>query len=210
MENYNRVIVLAPHTDDGEFGCGASIVKLIEKKSEVIYIAFSIAEESLEEGLPKNILETEVRHATKELGIKKDNLIIHKFPVRKFSEYRQEILEEMVKINNEYKPEMVFLPASTDTHQDHNVIYNEGFRAFKKTSMLGYEIPWNNLTFTTNAFCDVDEKHVNKKISAIKKYVSQQNKPYADELAIRSHLLTRGCQIGTKYAEAFEVLRMKF
>ena len=37
------ILILAPHTDDGEFGCGASISKYIEKDAEVYYAAFSLS-----------------------------------------------------------------------------------------------------------------------------------------------------------------------
>ena len=60
-KNKKNVLILAPHTDDGEFGCGGTIAKLIQNGSNIIYAAFSIAEESLEEGLPKDTLEKEVK-----------------------------------------------------------------------------------------------------------------------------------------------------
>ena len=46
MNNINKILILAPHTDDGEFGCGASIAKFIKEDKEVYYAAFSLAEES--------------------------------------------------------------------------------------------------------------------------------------------------------------------
>ena len=45
-----RVLVLAPHTDDGEFGCGGTMARLVEAGSDVRYVAFSIATRSLPEG----------------------------------------------------------------------------------------------------------------------------------------------------------------
>lgn len=42
--NFKKALILAPHTDDGEFGCGGSIVRLLEEKSEIFYAAFSTAE----------------------------------------------------------------------------------------------------------------------------------------------------------------------
>ena len=64
-----NILVLAPHTDDGELGCGGTIVKFIEDGVEVHYAAFSTAEESVPEGLPKDILKIEVREAMASLGI---------------------------------------------------------------------------------------------------------------------------------------------
>src|SRR5688500_17695936 len=106
----DRVLVLAPHTDDGEFGCGATINKLIESGSEVYYVAFSACEQSVLKDFPTDILITEVKVATDILGIKKDNLILFKYEVRKFNYFRQDILEDMIKLKNTVKPNLVFMP----------------------------------------------------------------------------------------------------
>jgi LmbE family N-acetylglucosaminyl deacetylase len=205
--NFNRILVLAPHTDDGEFGCGGSIAKFLEEGKDVFYVAFSTAEDSVPESYPKNILEIEVREATKILGINPNNLIIYKFQVRKLNYVRQEILEELVKIRNEIKPDLVFIPSPNDLHQDHYTVAIEGMRAFKQVSLLGYEIPWNNITFHTQSFIKLEERHIIKKIEALKAYKSQQGRFYANEEFIRSLAITRGTQISIRYAEAFEVIR---
>ena len=208
MENsFNCILVLAPHTDDGEFGCGGSIAKFLEEGKDVFYVAFSTAEDSVPEGYPRNILEIEVREATKILGITPNNLIIYKFQVRKLNYVRQELLEELVKIRNEISPDLVFIPSPNDLHQDHYTVAMEGMRAFKQISILGYELPWNNITFHTQSFIKLEERHIIKKIEALKAYKSQQNRFYANEEFIRSLAITRGTQISVRYAEAFEVIR---
>lgn len=205
--DFKRILVLAPHTDDGEFGCGGSIARFIEEKKEVFYVAFSAAEKSVPSGFPKDILRREAKKATAKLGMKKDKLEVLKYEVREFPDFRQQILDDMIKLNKKIKPDVVFLPSTKDTHQDHQVITEEGFRAFKRTTMLGYEIPWNNLTFDTNAFIFLNKKHMDKKMKSLKCYLSQLGRTYATEEFIRSLAITRGAQMGTKYAEAFEVIR---
>jgi LmbE family N-acetylglucosaminyl deacetylase len=205
--NAEKILVLAPHTDDGEFGCGASIAKFIEEGKEIFYVAFSTAEKSVPKGMPTDILHSEVRDATGTLGISQDKLFVLKYPVREFPKYRQDILEDMIRLGREIQPDMIMLPSTSDTHQDHQIILQEGFRAFKKTTMLGYEIPWNNLTFNTNAFIFLEQRHLDVKINALKCYISQLGRSYVTEEFIRSLAITRGGQIGTKYAETFEVIR---
>ncbi|SDF28192.1 PIG-L deacetylase family protein [Sporomusa acidovorans] len=202
------VLVLAPHTDDGEFGCGGTVVKLISQGYRVVYVAFSAAEQSVLPQFPKDILRHEVLEATSTLGIKAADCIVLNFAVRKFPELRQDILEKMVLLNKEYQPEIVFLPSANDTHQDHLVIAQEGFRAFKKTTMLGYEVPWNNLNFRTTCFYVLAEAQLQTKINALQCYRSQQHRSYATEEFIRSLAITRGTQISQRYAEVFEVMRL--
>jgi len=207
LNNFQRILVLAPHTDDGEFGCGGSIVKFLEENKNVYYVAFSTAEDSVPYDMPKNILELEVRKATKKLGIPSSNLIMFKFQVRKLNYVRQEILEELIKIKKDINPQLIFIPSPNDLHQDHYTVAMEGMRAFKQISILGYEIPWNNITFHTQAFIELEKKHIEKKIEALKMYKSQSHRFYATSDCIWSLAKTRGVQIGVEYAETFEVIR---
>jgi LmbE family N-acetylglucosaminyl deacetylase len=210
FDQVNRILVLAPHTDDGEFGCGASIAKFVLQGKEVYYAAFSLAEESVPPPFPKNILETEVKAATKILGINEKNLLLYRYKVRNFAYHRQEILEDLVKLNKDINPDLVFMPSISDLHQDHTTIAHEGLRAFKRRSILCYELPWNNLNFSTNCFIIFGEKELNLKFKALDCYNSQKGRNYATDEFVKSLAITRGTQIGTKYAEVFEVVRWVF
>jgi len=206
-DNYKNILVLAPHTDDGELGMGATINYLIENGKNVIYAAFSTAEQSVPDGFPKDILKTEVRSATEKLGIRPENLLIYDYEVRKLSYARQEILEELIRLKNQMQFDMVFIPSLHDIHQDHTTIAREGVRAFKNTILLGYELIWNNLTFDTQCFVKLEQRHIDIKTRALQEYKSQGEKDYLTPDFIRSLARTRGVQIGCQYAEAFEVVR---
>ena len=56
--SFKRALVLAPHTDDGEFGCGGTISKLIASGCEVHYAAFSACQQSVLPQFPADILPT--------------------------------------------------------------------------------------------------------------------------------------------------------
>lgn len=207
FDQCKTILVLAPHTDDGEFGCGGTIAKMVSEGRRVICVAFSAAEQSVLPHLPRDILRTEVRLATAELGVPDEDCLVLDFEVRRFPEFRQKVLDKMIELGRTYLPDMVLLPSINDTHQDHNVIAQEGFRAFKRCTMLGYEVPWNNLDFRTSCFVSLDEKHLYKKIDSVGKYESQKGRAYSNPDFIRALAMTRGVQIGTRYAEAFEVVR---
>ena len=210
ISNYKRVLVLAPHTDDGELGAGGTISKLIELGSNVYYAAFSTAEESVPSHLPKDILKTEVKAATKRLGIKEKNLKIYNYRVRNLNYKRQDILENLIKLRAEIKPDLVLMPSLNDIHQDHITIAQEGLRAFKTSTILGYELIWNNLTFNTTSFVKLERHHIKNKFAALQEYKSQIGRDYMSEEFIFSLAKTRGVQIGQEYAEAFEVIRLIF
>jgi LmbE family N-acetylglucosaminyl deacetylase len=207
LSNFKTVFVLAPHTDDGELGAGGTIAKLIENGANVYYFAFSTAEQSVPDGFPNDILTIEVKKATAELGIKKENVIIYNYEVRKLNYARQEILEDLIQFRKKIFPDLVLMPSLNDIHQDHSTIAQEGLRAFKNTTILGYELIWNNLTFNTTSFIKLEKKNIQKKCDALKEYKSQGQRDYMSEDFIFSLAKTRGVQIGTKYAESFEVIR---
>lgn len=207
MINFNNILILSPHTDDGELGCGGTIAKLVEEGKNVTYMAFSICEESVPDEFPSNILEKEVQIATNELGIPPSNLIIKKYPVRYFFKNRQTILEDMIDVREKLSPDVVFLPSIDSLHQDHSTISIEGLRAFKRSTCLGYDLPWDQIEFHSNCYFILEEKHIHKKINALKCYESQQFRKYVDPEFIRSLARVRGVQINTRFAETFELLR---
>jgi len=207
LSKFKNVYVLAPHTDDGELGAGGTIAKLIEKGANVYYFAFSTAEQSVPNGFPTDILKTEVKNATKKLGIKKENVIIYNYEVRKLNYARQEILEDLIIRRKKLFPDLVLMPSLNDIHQDHSTIAEEGLRAFKGTTVLGYELIWNNLTFDTTSFVKLDKKYIQKKVDALQEYKSQGMRDYMSKEFIFALAKTRGVQIGAEYAESFEVIR---
>src|SRR5437870_10866432 len=208
MGTWKRVLVLAPHTDDGGFGCGGTMSRLVGEGADVRYVAFSIATRSLPEGLPPDTRAREVRDAPAEIGIPVENLTVHDFDVRTFPDHRQEILELLIQVWNEWRPDTVFQPSLHDIHQDHQVIAAEGLRAFKRTTILGYEIPWNNYDFAYQAYFALERAHVERKVAALEKYASQQHRRYSDPEYIRNVARTHGINVNRQYAEVFEVYRV--
>jgi LmbE family N-acetylglucosaminyl deacetylase len=207
MFNPSRILVLAPHTDDGELGCGGSIARFCALDKKVFYAAFCLCSKSLSGDLPANTLELECKTATSILGISSSQLILFNYEVRELPQSRQKILEELLKLNKDIKPEMVLLPAASDIHQDHQVIHQEGMRAFKNTTFAGYELPWNNYRIHTNFFVRISGSELNKKIESLKAYKSQAHRNYMKEDFIRSLAKVRGVQADSEFAEAFEVYR---
>ena len=208
ITKFRKILVLAPHTDDGELGAGGTISKLVESGAEVYYAAFSTAEESVPSHLPKDILKTEVKSATKKLGIKENHLRIYNYRVRNLNYKRQDILEDLIQLRTEIKPDLVLMPSLNDIHQDHLTISQEGLRAFKTCTILGYELIWNNLTFNTTSFVKLDKKNIEHKYLALQEYKSQKGRDYMSREFIYSLAKARGVQIGKKYAESFEVVRL--
>jgi LmbE family N-acetylglucosaminyl deacetylase len=206
MINNKRVLVLAPHTDDGELGCGATLHRW-SAANEIFYAAFSTCALSVPEGFAPDVLASEVRSATAEIGLLPQHLTLLDYPVRTFPAHRQAILDELIHLKKDIQPHIVLLPCAQDVHQDHQVITTEGIRAFKHASLLGYELPWNNFAFRNECFVAVGEENLRAKTAAIGQYRSQGHRSYCSAEFITSLAKVRGVQAGHAYAEAFEVIR---
>lgn len=207
LEGVRRALVLCAHTDD-EFGCAATVARLVEAGADVHYVALSRCEESVPPGFAADVLEHECRACTAALGIPAENVRVRGFRVRHFPQHRQAILEEMVAMRRELAPDLVLLPSSFDTHQDHRTVFEEGFRAFKTATILGYELPQNLITFQHSAFVALTEAQLDRKVEALGHYASQLFRPYSADDFIRSLARVRGVQCNAEWAEAFEVVRL--
>lgn len=202
-----RALVLGAHTDD-EFGCAGTIAKMVESGTEVHYACFSTCEESVPEGFDRDVLKREVMDAIATLRIPPERFYLYGFPVRHFPSRRQEILEELVKLRQRIEPGLVLLPALSDIHQDHGVVAMEGLRAFKHSTVLGYEMPMNTISFQHACFVRLEERHIERKLEHIHCYPSQQHRSYAQPAFVRALAMVRGLQINHPAAEAFEVIRL--
>ena len=98
-------------------------------------------------------------------------------------------------------------PSLRDIHQDHESDRREGLRAFKRTTILGYEIPWNNFNFDYQAYVALEKEHVERSARA-QKYESQQHRRYSDPEYIWNVARTHGINVNREYAEVFEVYRV--
>lgn len=205
--SFNKILVLAPHTDDGEFGCGGLMSKAIKEGAEVLCIAFSDCKESVPKGLEKDILRKEFAESMTSYGIS-GNVLNYK--VRMFPDQRQDILQEMVDINKAFSPDLVLTPCSMDIHQDHQVIHSESLRAFKQSTIWGYELPWNCFSLPSDVVVGLSESDIDQKIRAIQCYKSQSERSYLDSDYMKALALTRGRRINSQYAEAYESLRFVY
>lgn len=193
---FRNVLVLSPHTDDGELASGGTINRFIERGSRVFFIAFSAW---------RPILKKECRDSLQALGVKDYEIL--DFPRRHFPEKRQEILQYLYDLNQERKFDLVLTPSTSDLHQDHQTVTNEALRAFKHSSIFGYELPWNHIEFRENGFIALEERHVETKLNALWCYKTQLERIYFDRDYLIGLTRSRGVHIGVKYAEAYEVIK---
>lgn len=198
-----RICFLGAHPDDIEIGCGALIAHIAGKTSvKCVTLSDNQKNPSL-----KNVVNEQYK-SMEILGIHRENVIVKDFETRRFPHFRQEILEFLISLNNEYHPDMVFVHTKADIHQDHATVTEEALRAFRGTTVLGFDVIRSSYGFFPNFLVEVDEDDVNKKLSALAAYHTYDSKYYFDPEVTRATLLRHGALAERKYAEGFDILRV--
>jgi LmbE family N-acetylglucosaminyl deacetylase len=192
-----KVLFLGAHTDDIELACGGTMAKLVDEGYEVSCIAFSNCND------PQ--LTKEFNESMKLMNVKYH--YVSTYPIRIMNTYRQQILDYMIDLRA-CDFDLVFTHSLKDCHQDHKVIAEETFRAFKHTTIYTYAHPWNTVDQSFGCLSVFKKKHLNKKIEAISLYTSQKNRTYTQPEYIRSVAISNGLVADARYAEVFECMRV--
>jgi len=199
----NKTVVdIAPHIDDVELGAGATIHHLA-KSNTVYYVGLSLPPLVEREALMKEFYES-----SRILGLDPSRVMLRDYDPRNLFESWSEILQHFYDLYRELKPDLVLLPNSHDIHQSHEVVFAEGRRAFKYTSILGYELPWNSIEFSMDVFLTVSKEDVDAKIAAINAYRTQKHRQFFANDIVGDLARVRGKQVGHDYAECFELVRL--
>ena len=201
----SKILVLSPHTDDAEISCGGTIAKMKKLGNELLCLSFSYANISIPEDFPKISTFLEYEKSMNLFGIEH---LSFDYPTRYFPDHKQNILELLIKFKERFKPDIVLLPNSCDVHQDHQVIHQEGLRAFRNCSIFGYENIWNTIGKPNmSTYIPLTNEHIGKKMEVIECYRSQIHKKPDLIDVVLSLAQVRGSEIGAKYAETFETIR---
>lgn len=195
-----KILALSPHTDDIELGCGGTLARLSALGAEIYVVNFSRSKNH--DGDDGEVVAEEFKESMGMLGAEYEMLDL---PTRRLPEYRQDILDYLCKLGRDF--DLVFCHSSYDHHQDHQTVQQEAFRAFKTKTILGYELPWNCMQFSTDVFVKLEESHMEKKIEMLNCYNSQTHRAFVNKQYVEDIARTRGLQVQTRYAECFELIR---
>lgn len=198
-----RVLFLGAHPDDIEIGCGALISNIVGK-SELLCVTLSDNQKNPE----LTNLVAEHQNSMRILGVPEDHVVIGQFETRRFPQARQEILEFLFQTNRSYQPDIVFVHTKADIHQDHGTLTEEALRAFRGTSVLGFDVIRSSYGFFPNFLVEVSEQDVEAKINALAQYTTYQNRYYFNAEITRSTLIRNGAICERRFAEGFDILRV--
>jgi LmbE family N-acetylglucosaminyl deacetylase len=198
-----RVCFIGAHPDDIELGCGA-LISNIGNRAEILCVTLSDNKKNPD----LQNLVSEHKNSMAVLGVTGDQDIVKEFETRRFPEARQEILETMLHIKKTFKPEIVFVHTKNDIHQDHITVTEEALRAFRGTTVLGFDVLRSSYGFFPHFLFEVTEQDVEKKLAALAEYKTYESRYYFDSAITRSTMIRHGALAERPFAEGFDILRV--
>jgi LmbE family N-acetylglucosaminyl deacetylase len=199
----SKVCFIGAHPDDIEIGAGALIAH-ISSQTDVHCITLSDNQKNLD---LRNLVK-EFQSSMRVLGVPAKNVIIGNFTTRNFQHERQEILEFLIEFNRKVKPDIIFTHSKADIHQDHCTVTEEVLRAFRGSTVLGFDVIRSSYGFFPEFLVEVTEKDVESKVAALAEYKTYSKKYYFDPKTTRAILIRNGAIAERPYAEGFDILRI--
>ena len=212
----NNILAIGAHADDVEFGCFGTLIKHINDGDNVHILIMSNGDvkHSVTNKTLRISEQTKLESKTA-ANLINANLIQLDFPDREVP-FTVESITEIEKVINNYNINTVYTHWSGDTHQDHINTLKSSLAASRIVdNVLSYEqVPVPRVTDVypvANYYVDITD-YMDKKIQASQCHISQIEKyesygiDMIDSLSVLARY--RGNQVGVKYAEAFDVLKM--
>ncbi len=197
------LLFLGAHPDDIELGCGAFLADMIGQ-SKIYCMTFSDNQKNPD---LKNLI-VEHYNSMHKLGLTDDQVGLASYETRRFPDFRQELLQEMLELRRRFQPEIVFVNTPKDIHQDHQTLTEEATRAFRGTTVLGYDVLRSSYGFFPHFLAEVTEQAVETKIAALAEYKTYANRYYFEPNIIRSTAIRHGALAERPFAEGFDIIRI--
>ena len=218
-----KLLVIAPHSDDEVLGCGGLMSKVKNEGGKVFVLIFNLGFEKDDTKESQEKRKNEVREVMNLLKVD-DYHLVHDQPDNNRdldTEPLHSLIEVIESTSNvsleKVSPTMVAIPTIFSHHQDHVHVHHACIAALRPIStpvsniVLSYEAPehsrWSaSGVFEPNLFVEIDDV-IENKIMAFNKYRSQIRPGGRDDDSIRNQAKYRGQEVGKNLCEAFYVHR---
>lgn len=201
--------------DDIEIACGGTLAKAVDNGHDVKVLIMSKSGYTNKEGEIQRSDELAVEegiNALHTLGIQ--NIEILDFPTKDIP-FVSNVVNAIDLKMSEYDPDVIFAHHPFDTHQAHVGVSNATIAAARRKNTVFFFEPItpsgrSYVAFRPQMYVDI-ESTIDKKIASLKEHKSEYNKFGKEDWikGVKCRCGFRGYEIGKKYAEAFEILRVE-
>jgi len=201
-----RLLCIGAHADDIELGCGGTLLKLLAQRAcEVTWAVFSAA--------PPRGAELQASARRFLRNARRTALIAHTFRDSYFPAAYAPIKDAFLQLQRLPPPDLIFTHHREDLHQDHRLLGELTWNAFRAHAILEYEIPkYEGALGSPNAYVALSAAQARAKMRALLTcYRSQRARPWFRAATFEALMRLRAIEAGVAggWAEAFHVRKLK-
>ena len=202
------ILCLGAHSDDIEIGCGATLLKLVEKYDNIHikWIVFSAR--------GQRAIEAQKSAKLFLKGVESKDIEVKSFKDGFFPYDGKEIKLYFEELKTNIKPDIIFTHYRHDLHQDHRLICELTWNTFRNHLVFEYEIPkFDGDLGSPNFFFHVTKEQCNRKVQFLMSaFESQKSKHWFSEELFQALLRIRGMESSSPsdFAEAFYCRKLFF
>jgi LmbE family N-acetylglucosaminyl deacetylase len=215
-----RILIIAPHSDDEVLGCGGLIERACSLGNNVKVVIAALGETTFWHSgitVTADIRKKELSDALLYLGCRDFEVMYDDKEAVLDTIPQKDLVSKIDEILMSFQPSMVFIPYPS-FHQDHKALFNACMASlrpqpghhYKLIAMYEYPlIVWQypQINNTGVLFLDLGEK-VDRKVEAMRKHVSQLRDPkhLISPENVKKWAEKRGMENGCQYAEKYYIL----
>lgn len=210
-----KILAIGAHLDDIEIAAGGTLAKAVENGHEVKVLIMSKSGYTNKEGQTQrsdDVAVEEGLRALHTLGI--EDIEILDFPTKDIP-FCSDVVNAIDLRMSEFDPDIIFTHHPFDTHQAHEGVAKASIAAARRKNTVFFYEPIqpsgrSYVAFKPVMYVDI-EQTIEKKIASLKCHESEYHKFGGEDWVegVKCRCGFRGYEIGKKYAEAFEVLRLE-
>jgi LmbE family N-acetylglucosaminyl deacetylase len=195
------ILCLAAHADDIEIGCGGTLFRLLQSWPDVEVHWYVLSAPGPRQREARRSAAAWLRAA------RKSHVDILEFRENYFPDHWADIKNRMEQIRASCDPDLIFTHWRGDLHQDHRVVSELTWNAFRRHTILEYEIPkYDGDLGSSNLYVTLNQRVCRRKVAALMRHFpTQTSKPWFTEDTFFALLRLRGIECGGRphFAEAF-------
>ena len=195
-----RLLALGCHSDDIEIGAGGTILTLLAARPvEVCWVVLSAPGDRAAEaaGSAEAFLD----------GAAGSRVVLGEFRDSYFPYVGGEVKTFVEEVRDGFSPDLILTHQPADMHQDHRLVWELTWNAFRDHAILEYEIPkWDGDLGAPGVFVPLDDDVVRRKVELLMAHFSsQRSKSWFTEDVFLGLMRLRGmeCRAPSGHAEAF-------
>jgi LmbE family N-acetylglucosaminyl deacetylase len=200
------VLCVGAHCDDIEIGCAGVLLELQRVAGELTIDWVVLTGEKERQDEAAGAMQLLVKPAFR------GKLVFGEFPDSRLPSVYGEMKEFFGTLRTRFHPDIVFCHERNDAHQDHRLVNEMAWGAFRDQLILEYEIPkWDGDLGTPNAYVPLHREVMDQKVDVLMKaYGSQRSKDWFSPETFFAISRIRGieCRAPHGYAEAFYSRKM--